>query len=428
MTDTILPLVIFVVALFLAGVPAGCSDGGRSGFYREIWALGESNAFRVNSPDAKTGQYRDRPEVQKDGVLRIEMPLDPDEVQAAELYLELWGGHPGTENKRFVLNGKQTYPLPEVGTAEGHCTYSYPRIALDVTDLQQGENTFAFTCEKGDSFWGHYLIRTACLRLKLKPDSRELRAAGLTDAEITVRHHVEESLPRTVLLNVDAPQPLRARIAQVEYYGKYEGYDENGNGRSDDWHGFTKDGEARGHIATATTGEDLRTTWPLTMVSPARGVEVRSLVRFADHPDLVYETRAVEVLPPEEDSPVRLFPAEDMPVPFWSRADRPKQCWISLPVEPDQIEQAELHVLLWDGGSGTTAKPFTLNGHPLPAAGKGAHDLLYRVIPIDRDMLRKGDNDIRVVSDTEHHGIEVLLPGPALMVRFKPDVPVAADR
>jgi hypothetical protein len=43
--------------------------------------------------------------------------------------------------------------------------------------------------------------------------------------------------------------------------------------------------------------------------------------------------------------------------------------------------------------------------------------VLYRQITVDPRVLVRGDNWVRVLSDTEHHGIEVLLPGPALVVR-----------
>jgi hypothetical protein len=33
--------------------------------------------------------------------------------------------------------------------------------------------------------------------------------------------------------------------------------------------------------------------------------------------------------------------------------------------------------------------------------------------------LVKGVNVVRVLSNTEHHGIEVLLPGPALVIRSR---------
>jgi hypothetical protein len=92
---------------------------------------------------------------------------------------------------------------------------------------------------------------------------------------------------------------------------------------------------------------------------------------------------------------------------------------IELDVDPSLVERAELHVAIWDGGKGKTPDPFTLNGRGLDVAGAGRHDLLYRVVPLDPSLLRRGPNEIRVLSDTEHHGLEVLLPGPALLLRSR---------
>jgi hypothetical protein len=68
-----------------------------------------------------------------------------------------------------------------------------------------------------------------------------------------------------------------------------------------------------------------------------------------------------------------------------------------------------------------------LNGVPLAVAGKGRHDLLYRVVKVEARTLRRGDNVVRVLSDTSHHGIEVVLPGPALVVRVAAGAAAAAD-
>jgi hypothetical protein len=85
-----------------------------------------------------------------------------------------------------------------------------------------------------------------------------------------------------------------------------------------------------------------------------------------------------------------------------------------LPLDPRQIGQAELHLVIWDGGAGTVRDAFTLNGHPLPvASGKSRHDVIYRQLPVDPKILKAGANQIELLADTEHHGIEVLLPGPA---------------
>ena len=89
----------------------------------------------------------------------------------------------------------------------------------------------------------------------------------------------------------------------------------------------------------------------------------------------------------------------------------------TLPHDPAEIKAAALQVALWDGGSGTTANPVTLNGVPLPVAGEGNHDTLLRSVPLDPTILKRGRNVLRVRADTTHHGLEILAPGPALIVR-----------
>jgi hypothetical protein len=41
-------------------------------------------------------------------------------------------------------------------------------------------------------------------------------------------------------------------------------------------------------------------------------------------------------------------------------------------------------------------------------------------VPNDlKAMLHQGENTVEVLSDTKEHGIEVLTPGPALVVRYR---------
>lgn len=400
----------------------GCSEQSRSGFVREIWVLGGDNNFRVNSPDAKDGPFKERWEARKDGVLVIEVDQDLADVASAELYLELWGGHPGVANKRFTLNGQSEYQLPEVSAAANNCTYSYPSVELKLDELRQGANAFAFTCDRGDTFWGHFLIRTACLRLHLKSDSGTLKDEQLAGEFVEVRVSADPTKTERRLLDIDASERLKHRIARVEYWGRYEGYDENGDGNTYDWHGYTKDGEPVGNIGVIAGRSFTAVSWSLAMVPRVVPVEARARVHVkGSAADLVYETEAAPVAPADATFPVKLVPAAGLPRPFWSRAGQPKQCAILLDVEPQEIEQAELHVAVWDGGAGDAEHPVTLNGEPLSVAGSGHHDVLYRVLPIDPSLLRKGENTFKVLSDTDHHGIEVLLPGPALVVRLRSD-------
>ena len=78
-----------------------------------------------------------------------------------------------------------------------------------------------------------------------------------------------------------------------------------------------------------------------------------------------------------------------------------------------------MHVVTWDGGAGTVKDYFTLNGRPLTVAGTGRHDVIYSAVPLEPSLLRRGANTIELHSDTDHHGIEVLWPGPVLAVRVR---------
>lgn len=378
-----------------------------------------TSRLRVNAPEAVIGNYKDRIEVRSNGMIQIKIDEDLAQLAGAELYLELWGGHPGTANKRVTPNGRTTYEIPKVGTEEKNCTYQYPTIPLKITDLVNGYNAIQFACDQGTTFWGHYIVDNACLRCVLKSSHPDLKKAGLNDfkAVVTASPSGEE-----FKLGLECSDEAVGLIDSVEFQACYSGYAENGSREGFDWHGFTKNREP---VATAAQASQppFAASWDISMIPDQPEMAVRAVVHFKDHPEIVYETATKTGLktPDRKGTKVTLHSAHDLPRPFWSRANREATCTIDLDVKPAEIERVQLHVVIWDGGKGKVAAPFTLNGHPQPVAGGGKHDVLYRIIDIQPAQLNEGANEIRVLSDTTHHGIEVLLPGPALVVRTKGD-------
>ena len=381
-----------------------------------------NSRFRVNAPEAVLQpSFMNRSEVRGNGMMQILMEEDLSKLSGAELYFELWGGHPGTASKRVTLNGRSTYSLPEVGAPANNCTHSYPTIPVKITDLVNGYNVLQFACDQGTSFWGHFIVDNASLRAVLKDNDPDLRKAGLADVVAALAVPEIDRKTEIVSIRLDIPEAWQDKVSSVEFWGHYCGYDENGNGETTDWHGFTKD-----RLPQAILGTDSQppfaVKWDISMLPAQDQVAVKAIIHFKEHPELIYETRAVTALdiPPRKDVRVELRISEDLPQPFWSRASKANECTIIVGEEPERIERAELHVVIWDGGRGSTEHPFTLNGHPLPVVGEGRHDVLYRVVPVDASILRRGPNHIVVLSDTDHHGIEVLLPGPALAIRSRP--------
>ena len=249
-----------------------------------------------------------------------------------------------------------------------------------------------------------------------KADDPELQTFGLAGFRAAVK--VQGNFDG-YLLSLDVPAEFAPRIAEVTYQGHYAGYDENGDGRGTDWHGFTKN-----RVPTAVIGRADSAVSPVewdTSLLPAQGgMQVRALIRFKGVPNLVYETAPTGGLSRPAIRPkVILIPGTEQSVPFWSRVNRLKTCQFVLDADPAAVEKAALHIAVWDGGVEKLKEPVTLNGHALDVVGKGKHDVIYKQVPIDPSWLKRGKNTLAVVSDTEHHGVEVLYPGPALAVRLR---------
>lgn len=395
-------------------------------FWRYHWyERGLSNAnpayearFRINSPEVVLHpQFGRRTEARENGLMLIKAEEDLFQLTGAELYLEMWGGHPGTANKRVMVNGRGLYRLPQVGTEEGHCTYFYPTVPLKIHDLVNGYDAFQFALDQGTTFWGHALIDNAALRVALTNRHSDLVRLGLAEFQAEVK---AESLrgQEGFALKLEVAAEALPLIASVDFQGWYEGYDENGNLKPLDWHGFTKQ-----RLPTATLGwvtdPPFEINWDTSMLPAQKQVAVRAVIRFRADPNLVFvtaATRRLEIAERERAKVIFLAP-HDLPAPFWSRAGRKRTCSFELDFQPEHLERAELHIVTWTGGSGSIKEYFKLNGVHYPVAEGARHELLYCRLPVEVKNLRRGRNLVELLSDTEHHGIEVIFPGPVLAVR-----------
>jgi hypothetical protein len=378
--------------------------------------------FRINSPEVVLHPaFGKRPEARENGMMLIQTEEDLFQIAGAEFYAEMWGGHPGTSNKRVTVNGRSTYALPRVGTEEGHCTYFYPVVPLKISDLANGWSAFQFALDQGTTFWGHALIENACLRVALTNRHADLVKLGLDGFSTSVAADPLGQGAEGFALELRVPAEFTSRIARVDFQAWYSGYDDNGNLRTTDWHGFTKNRLPLAHIGTAAVSP-FRVEWDTSMLPAQKQVAVRALVHLQDAPNLVYQTPAAIGLEISEHpgAKVALYLPPDLPKEFWSRANKLKRCSLVLDVEPARMERAELYVLTWTGGAGDMKEYFKLNGRHFPVAEGSRHEVQFNRLPVEPSLLRKGTNTIELLSDTEHHGIEVIYPGPALMLRYKP--------
>ena len=183
------------------------------------------------------------------------------------------------------------------------------------------------------------------------------------------------------------------------------------------WHGFTQGLEYKNHLGTARVAP-YTLEWAIgELEGRNKTVSVLAVVRFSN--GLNYQTGVSEIaIKPVAGKRVALICCDDLPVPFWSRAGREKVASFHLS-EISGLKRATLWVKIWDGGEGNVQDPFTLNGHPYSVtSGEAVHGVVFSRLEVDPAHIVEGKNEFVLLSDTEHHGVEVLLPGPCLTLTF----------
>ncbi|MHC4751369.1 MAG: hypothetical protein ACYTFW_16040 [Planctomycetota bacterium] len=378
---------LLLLCIIFLGYHNSCAQGV---FFREHWAQfnaeisnSRGRMLRVNDAELSLHEvFGKRPEALANGFTLINVPEDLFGLQGADLYLEVWGGHPETANKRFLVNGKQVYTFPDDGTEAGHCAYSYPLIRLKVEHLVNGQNAFQFACDRGRTFWGHFIIDEAAVRCYLKPDHPDLRNHNLQDFEACVQLQPQSSsLPDHTHISLSYPKHFEESIISVEYFDRYYGFDDNGNKLDNDWHGYTHNRKYVNHIGRAQS-PPFSLTWDTSMIPDQDNpMALKALVHLKG--GFHYWTDVLDDLVfPRDRKKVELYRCATLPRPFWSRASKLATATINLPRDLANVDSA------------------------------------FTNVEVNVKHLRLGANTLALLSDTEHHGIEVLLPGPCLLLRY----------
>ncbi len=375
-------------------------------------------AWRVTNPHAKDSgakKYLPNP------VLELEID-DLDGAIGAEAMLDRWGGHLHTLQPtiRFNQNEWLTLPPPVKNgqlLPEDYYFQDNPVVPVPITHLKVGTNTIEGDCRhtKPDG-WGQWGLYSLILRVYFDPSRKPHERGRIMSPQSG------DVLPENPKIRLDLnPEKVR----RVDLFAWYHGYDENGDGRFGDWHGGwfqpqrNTPAEWQDHVATLKAAP-FEATWNTRWVPDQPAGQIQLIARIQGQNSVWFVTDAVDRLTLKRpNETVTLHRVQDFPPDFGVRVGQRKSCVIPLPddFDPERIVEVGLHYRTWHGWD-KHHEPYQLNDLVQAHEGKN-HHYHYHIHAIPPGALRPGGNVFTIFSQTDHHMLEILWPGPALLVRQK---------
>jgi hypothetical protein len=379
--------------------------------YREYRQVMRGDDWRVTHPGAAV-RYPQAKESLPNPTLHF-MIGDLAGAISAEAVIGFWGGHYRTSDKKVQFNGRDWLGLPELTTTpDGVLPSSYlqqwnPVIQIPLCHLKEGDNSLEGACgDQTDGFgWGQWGWYGIIVRVSYS-GSKAHRTGAISSPSPGSR------LTENPVIAVSAAG--EAGVERVELFGRYEGPDENGDGVYQEWHYNYHYDVLGDHIGTSVSAP-YQVTWRTRWVPDQRDGGISLIARIQDAAGLWYVTEPVTGLSLDRPtSSVKLYRASEVPELFWVRAGQSKSCRAKVPKRDDlgKVLEASLHIRTWNGSE----ERVQLNSWSDSIAGAD-HNYAYTIRQVPGSALEH-DNVLSFHSETEHHGVEVLWPGPSLIVRY----------
>ncbi len=401
-----LALFVFLPSLTFSQGSFFGSPGDR---YKEYSIQNTGNHWRVTNPAANPEGAR---EFLPNPVLQLEIP-DLTGVTRAEVIIDYWGGHTHTLDRKFRINQGNWISLPySAGTGDEPWIYFFefnPVLEIPLSSLKEGVNYFEGTCghvndntENGWNWgqWGWYGIT---VRLYYAPEE-DLKARILFPLQ-------GDTLSEDQAVRMEYSLP--GEVVQTEVFAWFDGYDDNGNGHFLDWHGFMHYDTITGNACTIYEPNNTG-VWNTRWIPEQSGVKL--VARVLNKEGFWHVTDKVEDLTVwQPEYKVEMFAQKDAPGHL-IRDQYRSSGMIRLPGIKN-AESALLGIRTWNGHNHGDLRWLSLNCSVIPQYGRD-HNYYLHFSGIDPGILSAGDNVFLYDSQTHHHGVEILWPGPVLLLKI----------
>jgi hypothetical protein len=349
----------------------------------------------------------------------------------AELVIDENIGHVGTTNKKFRFNGNAWINIPELGAGNGipagHNGQCYsqqfnPTMQIPLAHLIQGNNLFQGTSGPQTCYnfgWGLWAWYEVMVRVYYGPSkahptgSITSPASGATFGE-----------------NPTVTASTSADAVQVDFLGYYDGYDGDGDGVTQQYHYYYHRAKPetamlmKGHIGS-DFASPFSAVWNTDLVPNQAPGSVKLIARIKSSSGVWFVTNAVTGLSLQRTGNfVKMYRAYDMPERFWVRAGAgrsPKSTHFAIPSGDNLANATSVKFIVSTMDADHVAEranySMKVNNYLLPYFGAD-HWYSLDALTIPKSAILQGTNTFTVASTTVHHGIEILWPGPVLVIRY----------
>jgi len=348
----------------------------------------------------------------------------------AEIVIDLWGGHIGTSGHKFRFNNHAWINIPKLGAAngipsgqDGYCYINQfnPVVNVPLSNLVQGNNTLQG--ESGNQLqscptyfnWGQWGWFGVMVRVYY--NSSKAHATGSITSP-TASGVIGENPTITAATS--------GSVAQVDFLAYYNGVDYDGDGVYQEYHHsyHRQAGEnsvvIKNHAGTRTSSP-FSVTWNTNLVPSQSGIKVKALIKSTS--GVFFVTNEVTGLTLQRTGTVIICKATNVPKKFWVRANQAEMTSNFVIPAGTNLSNATatLAIATWNGVDGEANPGQThymkVNNYTLPVFGAN-HHYKWDAMSIPVAQLVVGTNTFRVRSQSSHHGIEILWPGPSLVLRL----------
>jgi len=352
----------------------------------------------------------------------IQAVLNIDDLKdaiSAEIALNFWGGHIGTSDQTFKVNGSKRMDFPQPNTPGNpycyvRCILGNRPVKIPLEMLKRGNNKLTFYCGKQICYgfnWPLYWINSFTVRVYYNKDSKQctkgnIRKVKENDGAYNLVGFITE---------VDDP----ALVESVEYIGYYEDYDLDGDGNQAGWQYMLNNG-IWDRIIGKQYVPPYNASWNNNWVPQQDGI-IKIAAKINSSNGLSYLTTPIEFKKlRQHNSIVKIYQTEKLDEYFGVRVGERKQCNIPIADDLSNAISAYLVLSTWSGESEDGALHMIgINGRMLAESPGKLHDWAFLKIPVPTEYLKSGDNTFFIYSETEEHMFEVNYPGPSILIRYR---------